>query len=88
MVAMIAVSLGVNSIAYGIGLDKTKNNMYDSLREKETSNNNIYITNNSINTNSIKYKKVSNYVTNLLDQRAKSLCLSLVNASILRPVGT
>ena len=53
MVAMLTVSLGVSSVTYGYGLDKTQNNMYASLREKETSNI-IYINTNNTKDNSIK----------------------------------
>ena len=68
MVAMIAVSLGVSSAAFGIGLDKTEYKMYDSLRERRTQEY-IYKYNNSINYINSNNKKVSNEVTNLLDKK-------------------
>ena len=88
MVAMLTVSLGVSSVTYGYGLDKTQNNMYASLREKETSNI-IYINTNNTKDNSIKKvlnsnnKKVSNYVTNLLDKKLTKTVVSSDGATAL-----
>ena len=88
MVAMITVSLGVSSAAYGVGFDKTKNKRYASLESVNKKNiNTIYNNSNNKSTNNKKYisnnKKVSNKVTNLLDKNLNKNFIQDRSATVL-----